>query len=143
MRDAVESKRGSPVARRQLTSDELTRWIESGHTIGNHSWDHPLLDRCEEDEQLRQIDRAHEWLVDRFGEATLFAYPNGNFTHSVDSRLRQLGYSAALLFDHRLHDRGDPLRMSRIRVNADDELSEFRAKVSGLHPWIHHALGRT
>ena len=125
----------------QLTTADLHSWVESRHSVGNHTWDHPLLDMCEPMEQRRQIVAAHDWIAGHFGpKELLFAYPNGN--HSTDSEavLRELGYAVGVLFDHQVHRGAEPLRMSRIRwVNATDSVSEFKAKVSGIHPMIHKA----
>ena len=144
IRDAVETSIGQPPRQKQLTTDELRRWVVPGHAIGNHTWDHPLLGTCEREEQIRQVDAAHEWLIENLGASNLlFAYPNGNHTSVTEARLRELGYQVGALFDHRLHRGENPLQMSRIRVNAADTLDEFQAKVSGMHPFVHRALGRS
>jgi peptidoglycan/xylan/chitin deacetylase (PgdA/CDA1 family) len=127
--------------RRQLTTRELEVWVGAGHTLGNHTWDHPVLDTCEIEEQRRQVEAAHNWLSQRFGADQFFAYPNGNYTDDVHRLLIELGYEIGALFDHRVHS-GDALMLSRIRVNAQDPLDEFIARLSGLHPRLYHAFGR-
>ena len=67
----------------------------------------------------------------------LFAYSNGNWTTEAEHLLVELGYESAVLFDHRVAHPGNPLRLSRTRVNADDDMDTFRARVSGIHPAIH------
>ena len=141
---SLEALDGKPLVREQLTTVDLRRWVDAGHSLGNHTWDHPLLDMCEPEEQRHQIVAAHEWLVDHFSpEDLLFAYPNGNHSPASEAILRELGYAVGALFDHRVHRGADPLQMSRIRVNAADGFSEFKAKVSGIHPMIHSVLGRS
>ena len=141
---ALEASNGKSLVRNHLTTDDLRNWVGSRHSLGNHTWDHPLLDMCEPQEQRRQIVVAHHWLADRFSpKDLLFAYPNGNHSPAAEAILRELGYAVGALFDHRVHRGRDPLHMSRIRVNASDTLSEFKAKVSGIHPVIHRALGRS
>ena len=44
--------------------------------------------------------------------------------------------------DHRIANRASPLALSRVRVNAGDELEVFKARVSGVHPSIHRVLRR-
>lgn len=123
--------------RRQLTSDELQKWLNAGHSIGNHSWDHPMLDQCPPEEQRRQIDRAHVWFLDNgYGAPRWFAYPNGSWSNVAEQHLVDLGYESALLFDHRLASMDDVLSLSRIRVNGTDSLNEFISKISGIHPAI-------
>lgn len=128
---------------RQLRREELDGWIAAGHDIGNHSWDHPCLDTCEPSEQRRQVRQAHDWIEQHFDPPTrVFAYPNGNFTPVVEHELRRMGYSIALLFDHRLasFDSDRRLRLSRIRANASTDISRFRAVLSGTHSALYHAL---
>lgn len=144
LRRKVEDALDAPLHRRQLTSAELHRWVGAGHNLGNHTWDHPMLDQCEDLEQVRQIETAHRWIEERFDAAhPVFAYPNGNTTGTSREALADLGYAMALLFDHQTADLKDPLAVSRIRVNADDTLDEFKARVSGVHPFLHHALRRS
>ena len=141
IRANVEDHLGAFSGKWQLTSLELELWAASGHSIGNHTWDHPILDRCDHESQLQQVVKAHHWLVERFGESTFFAYPNGNVSASAKEQLASLGYNCALLFDHRIARPGDQLALSRIRVNATDPLPEFQAKASGLHPVLSDLRG--
>lgn len=144
IRNLAESSAGKTLTRPQLTSEQLNTWISSGHTVGNHTWDHPLLDMCGPVESEAQVRRAHDWVAAKLGQPpTLFAYPNGNFDETAENTLRSLGYEAGLLFDHRLSSFGMPLRMSRLRTNANGDITRFRAIVSGLHPLVHHLRGRT
>jgi peptidoglycan/xylan/chitin deacetylase (PgdA/CDA1 family) len=139
------------VTRSQLTTQDLRTWTEAGLELENHTWDHPCLDRCSPTEQDRQIRVAHRWLAQRFSPAPrALAYPNGNATPVAKETLRELGYRTALGFDHRLAKAtGEPLRLSRLRVEAIADLDRFRAIVSGVHaagyrmsPRAHAALER-
>ena len=142
--EALEDRIGRRPMGDQLTTGDLHRWIAAGNFLGNHTWDHPLLNMCEPQEQRQQIAAAHEWLTDNFSlDNLLFAYPNGNHSPAAEAILRELGYAVGVLFDHRVHRGRNPLQTSRIRVNSADGLSEFKAKVSGIHPVIHRALGRS
>jgi peptidoglycan/xylan/chitin deacetylase (PgdA/CDA1 family) len=131
--------------RRQLDESSLRRWLDAGNSIGNHTWDHPLLDMASEDEQIRQIRLAHDWLTDLLGSPPeSFAYPNGNVTFRSRLELMSLGYRVGLLFDHRIASvpASDPLTVSRLRVNAWQDMARYRSIVSGIHPWAHHLLAR-
>lgn len=143
VRERLEAKTGKPLQRSQITSEQLSDWFDAGHALGNHTWSHALLDRCEPEEIAIEIGRAHEWLVDRYGEMKLFAYPNGNYSPEAEAWLASMGYRVGLLFDHRRQSGIDFLRMSRVRVNSSDPLYEFKAKASGIHPGLRSTLGRT
>lgn len=140
----IEEVTGSAFTTSQLSTTHLETWIRAGNTIGNHTWDHPILDRCTSNEQRRQVALAHEWIVESLApDHLLFAYPNGNWTGDAEAVLRKFGYDAATLFDHRLSDVVDPFKISRLRTNADGDLSRFRATVSGTHPFLSEILNRT
>jgi peptidoglycan/xylan/chitin deacetylase (PgdA/CDA1 family) len=141
--ELIEVTTSSPVTGRQVTTEELRSWTSAGHAIGNHTWDHPILDTADPAEQARQIERAHSWLEDRGLMSTpVFAYPNGNGSTESRSILDRLGYAGAMLFDHRIDRGGDRLGISRLRVNGEDDPDVFVSKLSGLHPLIHRIAGR-
>lgn len=113
----------------------LRQWTAAGYEVGNHTWDHPCLDHCD-DEQIRtQITRSHEWLTDELGSPPrLFAYPNGDWAPAAERVLAELNYDIALLFDHRLVERHpDRLRISRLRLDADAPTPRALAIASGAH----------
>jgi peptidoglycan/xylan/chitin deacetylase (PgdA/CDA1 family) len=146
-RSVVERLRGvgRPAMRQpQLRADELQHLQESGVEIGNHTWSHPCLDRCDDDVLRAEIRKAHLTLTDVLGRPPrVFAYPNGNWDGRAERELQRLGYRAAFLFDHRLTrlTTAHPLRLSRLRVNSDSSLNRLATIVSGLHPVLHHARG--
>ncbi|MFN8016936.1 MAG: polysaccharide deacetylase family protein [Acidimicrobiales bacterium] len=118
-----------------VTVEGLERWVDAGCAVGNHTWDHPCLDHCDEVEQDAQISSAHEWLV-RFqpDHRPTFAYPNGDRTDHAEATLEGLGYDVALLFDHALAaPAGDGLRTSRLRLDSEAPVGRARAVLSGAH----------
>lgn len=117
----------------------LRTWTSQGHTIGNHTWSHPCLDTCTEIEQRHEITRAHEQLQEWGFEPTLFAYPNGNHTPFSEHLLAELGYDAAVLFDHRLASRpASPYRVSRLRIDSDITPRRALSILSGSHSTAFH-----
>ncbi|WP_377272554.1 polysaccharide deacetylase family protein [Peterkaempfera sp. SMS 1(5)a] len=128
----------------QLSPEDLAALRSGGVQIGNHTMDHPCLDRCDDATVRTEIVGAHQALHRWLGEPpTAFAYPNGNFDPRADRVLRELGYHLGFLFDHRqeaLLPR-DPLRISRLRVNAATSLHRFDTILSGLHPAVHRLRG--
>lgn len=116
-----------------VTVDALHAWVAQGHEIGNHTWDHPCLDTCPAAEQRRQIERAHHALAGWGLTPTTFAYPNGNHTAVSEAVIRDLGYESAVLFDHRLARPGNPLRISRLRLDSDADTRRALSILSGAH----------
>jgi len=134
---------GRPVPADQATVELLDRWVEHGHDLGNHTWDHPVLDTCTPEVQEQQVVRAHDWLRDRYGDMRLFAYPNGNGTDHTRGLLTRLGYRHALLFDMRLAPRTPGrFELSRLRTDAADPADRFRATLAGSLPALARATGR-
>jgi peptidoglycan/xylan/chitin deacetylase (PgdA/CDA1 family) len=120
----------------QLTSEQLREWLAAGNDLGNHSYDHPRLDRCSADEQVMQIQAAHDWLTAFVGSPPqLFAWPNGDPADASLGLLRALRYRAVLVCDHRLSQR-TPMAVSRVRIDADDSVARLRSVLSGAHPTV-------
>jgi len=117
-----------------LGAGRLHNWTGQGHTIGNHTWSHPCLDTCTEAEQRYEIAHAHDKFREWGFEPTLFAYPNGNHTGFSEQVLKELGYDAAVLFDHRLAERPTSrYRLSRLRIDSDIDERRARSILSGSH----------
>ena len=140
----LEDAAPAPEGAAALTLDQLRVWQDSGLEVGNHTWDHPCLDRCTTEEQTRQIERAHEWLVSTLAPPDLlFAYPNGDHTAHALEVLQGLDYGAILLFDHRIN----PVRavgapeLSRLRLDAGAPPARARAVLSGAHADLFGLLG--
>lgn len=139
----AEADAPAPAPPWALSPADLRRWLDAGMEVGNHTWDHPCLDRCDPDEQRAQLVQAHEWLVALLGRhPRLFAYPNGDHTAHAESVLEELGYEVGLLFDHGLASlEQHHLRLSRLRLDSDDDLPRGRAVLSGLHSRVLGAVG--
>lgn len=143
----LEARTGASnaLAARVLTVDHLRSWVDAGHEIGNHTWDHPCLDQCSEAEQANQIVSAHDWLSGTLGRRPdLFAYPNGDWSAAAERTIAALGYRLALLFDHRLArpSTANPLRVSRLRLDSDASPSRAAAIFSGAHSGMFRARAR-
>jgi peptidoglycan/xylan/chitin deacetylase (PgdA/CDA1 family) len=136
VRSSLEEHLGASLEQRQATIAHLQGWLQAGHDLGNHTVDHPCLDRCTLEEQRWQVTEAHEWLTTSLDHTPrTFAYPNGNWAAETEGLLRRHGYETGLGFDHRLNRLpGHPLRLSRLRLDADAEQARLRAIASGGHP---------
>jgi peptidoglycan/xylan/chitin deacetylase (PgdA/CDA1 family) len=129
----------------QLRRAELPVLASAGVAVANHTLTHPILSRCGADTVRDEIRGAHEVLTAALGSPPVaFAYPDGACGSAVAAEVAEAGYRAAFLFDHRISPSPppDPLRISRLRVDSGTAADRFSIIVSGLHPAIHHALGR-
>ena len=119
----------------QLTSQNLEVLIENEILVGNHTHTHPMLNNCSAEEVMEELELAKEkfirWKIKGY---SIFAYPNGNWDEVSENILKQEDIEMAFLFDHKVNkEEIDPLRISRIMVDADLDMSEFKVKVSGMH----------
>ena len=129
----------------QLSADEVRTLESAGVAIGNHTWSHPCLSRCEDEVVRREIEKSHVRLTEVLGHAPIvFAYPDGDRDARAVSHLRGLGYRAAFLFDHRLSAErpADPFAVSRLRINSDATVDRMQTIASGLHPSLLRARRR-
>ncbi|MDT0645905.1 polysaccharide deacetylase family protein [Zunongwangia sp. F260] len=124
----------------QLTTSEIRELKGNRVYIGNHSHTHPMFDKLDKDELLEELNQAGLlFKKNGIGDFSVFAYPNGNFNESAENLLLDNGIEIAFLFDHKINEKKiNPLRISRIAVDSDTPLPEFKTKVSGLHPMIWH-----
>lgn len=119
----------------QGTQSMLDAWVRAGHFVGNHTWDHPLLDRCSPLDQKEQVLKAHDDLVKRGFAPRFLAYPNGNVADGAIEGAREAGYVGSLLFDHRLTNKDqDVYRLSRLRIDSHVPVERALSIVSGAHP---------
>ena len=121
--------------------EELRRWHDSGLEIGNHSWDHPLLNKIDTHAQRDQVVSADAWLTNNGFETHNFAYPNGNHlgADGAAAALKELGYRIVVHHDHRLTKRdSNPLALSRLKVESVDSVDRLASIVTGTQPALRH-----
>jgi peptidoglycan/xylan/chitin deacetylase (PgdA/CDA1 family) len=139
-----QTAEGSAAPVPQLSSLDLRALESGGVEIGNHTWSHPCLSRCGDETCKTEIEKAHRRLSDILGHPPVaFAYPDGDHDARAAAILRDLGYQAAFLFDHRLSPvrPRDRFAVSRLRVNSTTSLDRFRMIASGLHPTLLRVRG--
>lgn len=136
MRENITSE---PLKQRQLNGEELLELHHNKIVISNHSHTHPMFNQCDKATLQKEMEQSITVLKNNNLDTLAFAYPNGNYSDVAEEVLRQNGVKMAFLFDHKVNKSEiNPLRISRIRVNAHADLAEFKAKVSGLHSFLYH-----
>ena len=123
---------------KQLSVEQLRLLQKERMYIGNHTNTHPMLNKCTNSEITREFQASKgkfsDWELSGY---SIFAYPNGNWDKWTETLLKKHKIEMAFLFDHKVNNEEiHPLRISRIAVDSDLELPEFKAKVSGLHPLL-------
>jgi len=134
----------NPVNSKQLTKEDLGTMQKGMMFIGNHTHTHPIVNMCSKEEIESELNRSkscfEEWELPGY---PIFAYPNGNWDEQSEKLLKKNGIKIAFLFDHQINSNNiNPLRISRIRVNSDTEINEFKVKVSGLHSKLMKLKGK-
>ena len=73
--------------------DLIRRMIDEGHTVGNHSQNHPSMPELSETEMAQEIKTLHDTLLNDFGYTmTLFRPPMGEFSEQSLAVTQSLGY---------------------------------------------------
>lgn len=119
----------------QLTKKDLGTMQNDLMFIGNHTHSHPMVNMCTREELKNELIKSRSSFEEReLPGYPIFAYPNGNWDEQSEMVLKENGIKMAFLFDHKINSKIiNPMRISRIRVNSDTEINEFKVKVSGLH----------
>lgn len=131
-------KEYSPVYQNQLRTEELVAFKNKNVFVGNHSHTHPMFNKCTKVEIMAELNNSKDFFKNsNVGNFQVFAYPNGNWDKASEEILKTNDINLAFLFDHKINAKQiNPLRISRIRTNADMNVNELKVKVSGLHSLI-------
>lgn len=75
----------------------VRRMIDEGHTVGNHTYSHPSLTDCTDEEIYSELSKLHEYISDNFGyEMYVMRPPKGEFSEKVLAAAKDLGYTTVL-----------------------------------------------
>lgn len=75
--------------------DLVCRMINEGHILGNHSWSHPSVPTCTEDDAKNEIMRLHNYVLEKFNyKMTLFRFPMGEFSEKTLAIAKNCGYKS-------------------------------------------------
>ena len=75
----------------------IKRMIAEGHTVGNHSYSHPSLPECSNEDLYNEIMHLHNYISKNFGyEMYVMRPPMGEFSERVLACAKELGYTTVL-----------------------------------------------
>lgn len=144
--DRLRASAPEPAPRaRHLRADELPELQAGGIEIGNHTFDHPCLDRCTAAEIRQQLARANSAIAAALGRPpTSMAYPNGNCDPRVVQIAHRLGFRTGFLYDRRLvsFPTRHPLMLSRLHVETPTSVHRLALTLSDLFPAFDRARAR-
>lgn len=73
--------------------DLITRMINEGHIVGNHSTTHPSFANITREQMAKEIEETENYLRENFGYAAkYFRFPAGEYTESALELIESLGY---------------------------------------------------
>ena len=120
-----------------MSWEEVHSLAESGLAdFGSHTHTHPILARCDSEQQKSELQRSRDIIQQHLGKADLFAYPNGtrdDFTDVTKELVRAQDYSCAASTISGLNGAdADVYELRRVNVGADADLKEFELLMLGL-----------
>lgn len=124
-----------PAIMRPLTWKQARAMRDSGLIeFGGHTHTHPILARCTEEAQRRQITQCRDRIQEELGERpTLFAFPNGgaeDYTETTTHLLAEAGFdTACTMISGHLTAESHPLELPR--YGSPESRWETAATVSG------------
>jgi len=75
--------------------DLVQRMIDEGHTVGNHSNNHPVMPSKTVDKMVYEIMSLHDYVKKHFGyEMNLFRFPTGEYSIRSLAVVQTLGYKS-------------------------------------------------
>lgn len=120
------------------TSPELVRrMIDEGHVVGNHSYTHPSLPDCSDNEIIEEVSVLDDYVAENFGyKMELFRFPKGEFSENALDIVKRLGYTSVFW----------SFAYSDWDVNAQPDPAEALARITdSTHSGIYllHAVSET
>ena len=116
----------------------VQRMIDEGHTVGNHTTNHPNLTKISLEEAKEEVQELHEYMLDKFGyEMTLFRAPEGAISEQTMAMLQLMNYEN-VLWSFAYHDWDVNQQMSCETA--------LKKTTEQLHPgaiYLLHAVSRT
>ena len=75
--------------------DLIKRMIDEGHTVGNHSYRHYIMDEVSEETAKEEVNYLHNYIEEEFGYTmSYFRFPKGEFSEQSLGIVNNLGYKS-------------------------------------------------
>jgi len=125
--------------KRYLSPPELRELATvPGVSIGAHGNSHCRLTECDDADLARELTESRIWLEDVLARpVTTMSYPHGAVDGRVRAATAAAGYEFAACSRFGAHGSdGDPLRIARTDVWAQDDSARLLAKTAGAWDWM-------
>ncbi|MBQ8768032.1 MAG: polysaccharide deacetylase family protein [Oscillospiraceae bacterium] len=95
--------------------DLVRRMIDEGHTVGNHSNNHPVMPEQTIDKMVYEVMSLHDYVKEHFGyEMSLFRFPTGEYSTRSLAVVQSLGYKSVhwsfAYLDYETESQPDPVK---------------------------------
>jgi len=114
-----------------LTADQILEMVDSGITIGSHTWEHRDMPEYSEEECLVDLRDSRERLEDLIhAPVTMLAYPFGRHAPHVRRAAERAGFELAYSLPDRRESVGQ-FALPRVGIYRGNTLTSFRVKSAG------------
>jgi peptidoglycan/xylan/chitin deacetylase (PgdA/CDA1 family) len=121
---------------RSATAPEISAAMYPGLALGSHSWSHPNLAGLTAVEIEQELAASRDWLLAHFRSCYTpwIAYPYGQYSASVCTTARELGFAGAFRIDGGWIRRPfpDPFAAPRLNIPAGLSADGFALRLAGL-----------
>lgn len=113
-----------------FTSKMVKNLIASGWEIGTHTINHPDLTTVSAQELEDEVAGSRKQIAEQFDvDVDFFCYPAGKYDQSVVAAVKAAGYTGAVTVIEGFATPAKPFELKRVRVNKDDGVDGFAAKM--------------
>lgn len=113
-----------------FTKRMVRRMVESGWEVGSHTISHPDLTTVGPAQLAREVKLSKKRIARTYGvDVDFFCYPAGRYDEKVLSAVKNAGYRGATTTLHGFATPNKPLELKRLRINGDDGVAGFAAKL--------------
>lgn len=114
--------------------EELKNHVE----FGSHTENHPILNRCQEEEIKLEISKGKSRLEDILNiDVSHFAYPNGDYNLTILEQAKKCGIQGARTLDVGwVSKRSNPHRLRAMYISDDGSFDKFSSELLGIPQFL-------